>query len=289
MAMAEDQDGVVARAQLFSLGLSRGKVDRLVAKGWLIPLHYGVYAVGHRPRTTRGWYTAALLAGGVEAALGHWCAGAMHEMCRARGRIHLVVARHHTGIAGVVSHRPRVLLPGDVVEVDGLPCTSPGKTVLDVAQSASSRALERMIDQAEVMRLHLPLDELRARSHCRPGGTKLRRVIDWHVAGSTITESEAEEAFWAIVRDLPIPRPRLQARFGRERPDFVWDERRVVVEIDGRSTHDTTAQFELDRIKDAERIVAGWRPLRFTRRRVVHRPHEVARVLLATVGGQRVA
>jgi very-short-patch-repair endonuclease len=65
---------------------------------------------------------------------------------------------------------------------------------------------------------------------------------------------------------------------GRRR-DFVWPERRIVVEIDGRATHNTAMAFERDRIRDNEIGFAGWLALRFTRRRVVLRGHEVQRDL----------
>ena len=42
-----------------------------------------------------------------------------------------------------------------------------------------------------------------------------------------------------------------------------------MVEIDGRSYHDTTAAFERDRLRGNEVGLAGWLALRFTRRRVV--------------------
>jgi hypothetical protein len=48
--LATDQDGVVARAQLAALGLSRGATEHRLRTGRLIPLYRGVYAVGHTAR-----------------------------------------------------------------------------------------------------------------------------------------------------------------------------------------------------------------------------------------------
>ena len=52
-----------------------------------------------------------------------------------------------------------------------------------------------------------------------------------------------------------------------------------MVEIDGRSYHDTTAAFERDRLRGNEVGLAGWLALRFTRRRVVLRGRDVQRDL----------
>jgi very-short-patch-repair endonuclease len=103
----------------------------------------------------------------------------------------------------------------------------------------------------------------------------LRAVLEWHQAGSTITESEAEEAFLAVVRTAGLPNPVPQCPVEGKRRDFVWPQARVVVEIDSRTYHDATNAFERDRLRGNEVTLAGWTHLRFTRRRVVHRGKEV--------------
>jgi very-short-patch-repair endonuclease len=128
--------------------------------------------------------------------------------------------------------------------------------------------LERAIDQAEFRRLHLPLGDVHDRARRRPGRRLLRAVIADHVAGSTITESEAEELFLAIVRRAGLPLPELQVSLWGRRRDFVFREARVVVEVDGRQAHDRDGAFERDALRDAEVVVNGHRPLRFTRRAV---------------------
>jgi very-short-patch-repair endonuclease len=113
-----------------------------------------------------------------------------------------------------------------------------------------------------------------------------RAVITSHVAGSTITESEAEELFLAIVHREGLTTPEFQARLWGRRRDFLFRDARVVVEIDGRQAHDRTNAFERDALRDAEVVVNGYRPLRFTRRAVKFDPGYVAttlRVVLESV------
>jgi very-short-patch-repair endonuclease len=201
-------------------------------------------------------------------------------MTKAPGRVHVIAPRSADGISGIVVHRPRALADGDIVVNQGLRVTSPPRTLLDLAaEGASRRQLERALDQAEIHHLHLPIDELLPRCKRRRGAPLLRTVLDWHVAGSTITESEAEEAFLAIVRRTGLPDPLPQRHVEGRRRDFVWPAQRIVVEIDGRATHDTTVAFEQDRVRDNELGLAGWLTLRFTRRRVVRRGIDVQRDL----------
>ena len=253
--------------------------------GWLVRVFHGVYGIGHPPRTRRGWYLAALLAGGERSVLSHRTAAAVHRVAEGSGQLHLSMPRSAKGIEGIRIHRPRTLKPTDVVVVEGLRVTSPARTLIDLADFGKRRLLERAIDQAEYHHLHLPLGEVHDRLHRRPRSRLLRSVITEHVAGSTITESEAEELFLAIVRRAQLPRPEPQVRLWGRRRDFFFRESRVVVEIDGRDAHHRDGAFERDALRDAEVVINGHRPLRFTRRAVKFDAGYVELALQAVLGG----
>lgn len=285
LRLAGTQEGAISRGQIRALGGDDDWIDRRRAMGWLVPVFRGVYAIGHPPRTRRGWYFAALLAGGERSALSHRTAAAVHGMVEWSGRLHLSVPRSAKGIEGIRIHRPRTLRPDDIVVVGGLRVTSPARTLIDLADFGKRRLLERAIDQAEFHRLHLPLGDVHDRLHRRPRSRLLRAVIAEHVAGSTITESEAEELFLAIVRRAQLPLPEHQAQmWGRDR-DFLFREARVVVEIDGRQAHDRDGAFERDALRDVEVVINGYRPLRFTRRAVKFDPGYVELALRTVLGG----
>ena len=68
--LARRQHGVVSGAQLRALGIGAGALRRGREAGRLLPVHRGVYAVGHDRLTARGRSWAAVLAcGGPEAAV----------------------------------------------------------------------------------------------------------------------------------------------------------------------------------------------------------------------------
>src|SRR3954447_15381907 len=179
VALAEHQSGVVSRAQLRRLGLSERALSRRIQAGWRIPILNGVYAVGHRPRTLRGWHCAALLAAGERSALGNRSAGAHWGMTKAPGRPHVIAPRSADGIKGIVVHRPRAPAEDDIVEDQGLRVASPARVMLDIAGRASRRQLERALDQAEISRLHLPIEPLLKRCRRRRGAPLLRAVLEW--------------------------------------------------------------------------------------------------------------
>jgi very-short-patch-repair endonuclease len=69
--------------------------------------------------------------------------------------------------------------------------------------------------------------------------------------------------------------------------DFLWQDKRLVLEADSRTVHATTKAFEADRRRDQRLAIAGYRVIRTTHRQVVHRPAELARTLarLLTTSG----
>lgn len=88
-----------------------------------------------------------------------------------------------------------------------------------------------------------------------------------------------ERRFLALCSDHGFDSPAVNNNVGEFEVDFLWEARRLIVECDGRDTHGTSAAFERDRARDAWLTAGGYRVVRFTWRRVVHRPEEVARLL----------
>lgn len=70
----------MTRAQLLALGCSSRWIDSQIRQGLLIPVHAGVYAVGHVPRHAHCRTMAAVLACGEGAAASHWSAAALWEV-----------------------------------------------------------------------------------------------------------------------------------------------------------------------------------------------------------------
>jgi Transcriptional regulator, AbiEi antitoxin len=63
-SLAGRQRGYVTRAQLLELGFGAGAIKYRVAKGALITVYAGVYAVGHAPVSGADRAAAAVLACG---------------------------------------------------------------------------------------------------------------------------------------------------------------------------------------------------------------------------------
>jgi very-short-patch-repair endonuclease len=288
--LAARQHGVVSAAQLKALGFDRRAVHRRATAGRLHRLHRGVYAVGHQLIGWRGHWLAAVLACGEGAVLSHRAAAAVWELRPSRSPVVDVTVPSYNGRSkqrGIRLHYA-LLVPSDVTRRDGIPVTTPVRTVIDLAGVLARRPLERMLDEAERLRLctaSLLMEALEAHP-TRRGSRMLRQVLSDHQIGTTLTRSELEEVFLKLCRTHSLPSPEVNVRTGRYLVDFLWRDDRVIVETDGLKTHRTRAAFERDRARDARLTVMGYRVVRFTYRQVVREPAAVAAVLSSLVASR---
>jgi very-short-patch-repair endonuclease len=268
--LAERQHGVISAAQLYALGFGKDRVARRASAGWLFPVHRGVYAVGHRRLTTKGRWTAAVLACGVGAVLSHRSAAALLSIQpEASGGAVDVTLRTRAGRRrrqGIRIHRPRRLPEDELCTCSAIASTGPARTILDLASVTGRRAVERAVDEADRLRLVTPDDliELLRRHPGHPGAGKLRRTVWSHRIGSTATRSELEERFLAVCRRHHLPQPDVNVPLLDYVVDFLWPNANLVVEVDGRAAHGTRRAFQADRDRDGRLAVAGYRVVRFT-------------------------
>ena len=264
--LAERQHGVVGSFQLLDLGIERSAIKRRIAAGRLHRIHAGVFAVGHRKLTREGRFLAAVLAGGGDARLGFASAGALWGFARDSGDVH-VIARNRRNRRGIVFHECDVLV-GETATKNGIPATTPARTLLDCATSMNAAQMEHAVREA--LYLHrTTLAGLRrvVESHRGHRGARaLRQAIQATQDAPGRSKSGFERRFraWVRANGLPVPETNVLLRIGDEHfeVDCYWRDHGVVVELDHRSTHARRQDFERDRRRDRKLHVAGLRPLR---------------------------
>ena len=269
--LAGRQHGVVGRAQLTALGLTRTEIGGRVRRGRLHRVHKGVYAVGHLALSRNGRFMAAVLACGEGAALSHFSAAVLWGILDdLDGPIHVTVEGNRV-CRGVVVHRSP--LDGERLRRDGIVVTTVGRTLVDLADVVKRRrTLERAFDEAE----YLGLDwHGAAPIHGRRGTGLLTSVLAVHEPGTTRTLSELEERFLAFCEKHGFPRPEVNVSIEGYLCDFAWREQRVIVETDGRRAHGTRGARERDPVRDADLQIAGWRVMRISSMRLFEEPEAV--------------
>jgi very-short-patch-repair endonuclease len=276
---------VVHKARHTALRLNRGSIAHRIRVGRLHRVHPGVYAVGHPIISLKGRFMAATFATGPGAVISHRSAAILHGLLgSAAARIDVTSRCRRSPGRSIRAHQTRTLAPQDVTAVDGIPVTSIARTLLDLTDVVPARHVERALDQAELLRGFdlVALEDVLARGNGRRT-KKLRAALAQHRRGPTLTRSELEEAFLALVDRAGLPRPRMNERVCGYTVDAYWPRLGLVVEIDSFKYHRTRSRFEADRRRDVALQTAGLRTARFTDLRIEYEPDAVARDLRALV------
>jgi hypothetical protein len=233
---------------------------------------------------------AAVLALGDGAVLSHGDAASAWDIRRkVAGPIHVTVPGR-TGRkrrSGIRVHRPESLPADEVTELDGLPITTPARTLLDLAASGlRGRPLEAALDRAELLGLldFADLRRLLERYPGRPGTPSLTAVLSRYDAGEVDTRSVLEELVLELCDAHGLPRPHVNSVIEGKVRDFHWPRSRLVVEADSYTWHRSPSALNEDRERDVTLALAGYRCLRFTWEQVTQRREYVAGAILRGLG-----
>ncbi len=159
---------------------------------------------------------------------------------------------------GIVIHRSSTLTLSDCTRRDGIEVTTPARTLSDIRSVLTAPQLAAALREAEFLGLSIG--------------------AGFETDG---TRTELEERMLAICRRHRLPQPEVNVMVDRYEVDFLWRERRLVVEVDGWVSHRTRSAFEEDRARDASLKSLGYDVLRFTWRQVTRDAHEVAKTIRA--------
>jgi very-short-patch-repair endonuclease len=184
-------------------------------------------------------------------------------------------------IDGIRAHRCRVPGPNEATRYEGIPCTTPSRTLVDLAGSVGQKSLRRAVEQAAVLRI-FDIDAIDAamdQGKGRRGMPQLRAIVEpWRAEDSIVprVRSVLEAVLLSLIVTHGLPRPLCNHKLrvgGREiEVDFLWPEQRLVVESDGYATHGTKAAFERDPRRDQDLLLSGYRVARFTWDQVEREP-----------------
>jgi very-short-patch-repair endonuclease len=288
--LAGRQYGVVGRWQLVELGFGEEAIRLRLAAGRLHPLHRDAYAVGHPIIPKRGKWLAAVLAMGPGAFLSHRSAAALWGLAGDRPKVDVNAPRGRQVSpgrrSGIKVHRCK-FEPGEVTMRDGIPVSTVARTLFDLAERSRPYELKNAWDEASRLKV-LRVPEVaavyergrgrrRARARIRPFlQAEQRQVED--------SASPLEDRFAEFIVAQHLPPPQTNVLVGKDEVDALWPNARLIVELDSWEFHAHRAAFEEDRDRDTDHLLAGYRTIRVTHRRLSEEPERLAaqiRALLA--------
>ena len=267
MALAAGQHGIVTTAQLAAVGLGPRAIAHRVAHGRLVRVYRGVFQVGPLAAQHGHEMAAVLATGGV---LSHHSAAKLWDILPHHdGDVHItVIGEAPRPRPGLRVHRSHSF---NAAVKQGLPLTSPARTLIDLAPHLHQHELDRAAEQVQVLRL-ASRDEIVAQLGKQRGVRALQAALFDEPA---LTRSEAERRLLHLVRAARLPRPETNAMVGGYEVDMLWRRQRLIVEVDGYAFHSGRAAFERDRRRDAALQAEGYRVVRFTWRQITLEPHAV--------------
>jgi predicted transcriptional regulator of viral defense system len=298
--------GIVTTAGLLAGGMSERQIRTLASRGDLVPVARGVYAAGARAGKLLGHdkgdrvlrTMAALAVIGSGAVISHQSA-AQHYGIDLLGKpvpdVTLTCRpergwKDRNGI-----HLYAVQLPANHVTIhNGLPTTTPARTVVDLARLLEVRAGVVAADSALRHRLTTK-PELRSVLACCRRWRGVRRAAAVVEFADERAESALESIGRVVLRDCGLPVPELQVWLGgTEEPvarvDFYWRKYRTVAEADGAIKYSDPARAKLQLRRDALLRAEGFEIVHFDWYEITKTPQQVAAAIrVAFERGERTA
>jgi Transcriptional regulator, AbiEi antitoxin/Protein of unknown function (DUF559) len=270
--LAARQHGILGRRQLLARGFSEATVKRWLRSGRLHRLHREAFAYGHNRVYRRGHLMAAVLACSDGAVLSHGCAAELWELVRQRrGPIDVNAPagrQYQPGRPRIRLHRCK-LRPEEATVHKGIPVTTVARTLFDFAEVAPYDVVKRATEAADRRNL-LRLGELESVCERGRGRRALRpaRRLLTELGAPAEGRSPLEIRFAEFLREHGIPLPAQNVLVLGHEVDALWATAKLVVELDSWEHHGHRAAFERDRARDPKLLIAGYRTIRVTHRRL---------------------
>jgi very-short-patch-repair endonuclease len=211
----------------------------------------------------------------------HRTAAWLHGLRRSQpGTIHLTAPTRQRVKRDFVVHYAR-LEPDDRTVVDGIPVTSPARTVLDLAPAESRRDLDRLLRRADELQLldRRQFEALGLRAGGHPGRVKFANALRAFKPETATLRSDLERRFRRLVLAAGLPTPQTNVVVSGYELDAYWEAEAFAVELDVYATHGSPLSFETDREREDDLLLVGIEMIRVTGVRLDREPREtVARV-----------
>jgi very-short-patch-repair endonuclease len=295
--VAARQEGIVTTQQLRAAGLSDEAISRWVATGRLHPLFRTIFALGHRRVGPRARLRGVVLACGPGAVISHRSAAWLLGIGKNDPVTIDVICPTQSGrkISGIRAHLVPYPARSERGHVAGIPCTSPARTIVDLAGTYGDPELRETVERAATERkLDLAaIDAILTAGPRRRGAPCLRGVLDdWRPIAETAKYATVRSLFEAkllplvVAAGLPLPRVNARVRTAERvlEVDLLWEPERFVAEADSRRHHGIEVAFERDRRRDRELMAVNYGVLRVTWRELEYEAEAVFAVVRSELG-----
>ncbi|MDQ6947238.1 MAG: type IV toxin-antitoxin system AbiEi family antitoxin domain-containing protein, partial [Actinomycetota bacterium] len=268
------QHSLITTAQLRESGLTQRQITRRHQQGAMERIRHSVYRLAGGPVTWIQAIHAAALAAGADAVVSHETAAACWQFRHAdryRGQLHLT-AHHQVRLPGVIGHTI-ALGPGDTTLHDGVPITTPERTIVDLAGTLALRELGQCLDDA-IRRQLVNLERLRrlVAAAAARGGRRLLRPLHRLLAerlpgyrpGSNDWERDMDRLWDKLGLEPGVRQYRVKIKGRTYFLDRALPDLKIGAEYNGHEHHHLRSDRDHDAQRAAELSADGWHIITFT-------------------------
>jgi hypothetical protein len=299
--VAATQYGTFTRTQARTEGLSDRQLRLRLEKGRIERLSLHVFRIAGCPPSWRQRLMAACLAAGDGAAASHRSAGALHRYDgHPPGIVEITVpqGRRDFRMPGVIVHSSAYWGDEDRTIVDGIPVSTPERTLCTLGAVATDAQVESALDSAErdhtVRRSDVTEVHADVRERGRTGVAAIGRILERRAELAGIPHSVLERKMLNLLEAHGLPLPACQVPIRRPDGklaiiDFFYDDLALGMEVDGNIAHATPTQRSADNARANDIELRDIRLIRFTYEQVIHEPDMVAATVRAHLKARRAA
>ncbi|MCP3912155.1 MAG: type IV toxin-antitoxin system AbiEi family antitoxin domain-containing protein [Actinomycetia bacterium] len=267
------QHGAFTRLQALEVGFSDNQIKHRLRSGLWIREHAGVYRHHLVALTWTGRLMIPCLIRQTIAS--HRSAARLHGLDGSWGEAPEVSRPNLSGSEwpGVIVHRSTQWDRIDAIEIDGIPVTGIGRTLIDLAAVVRPHQLRQAIDDA--FRKHLinraGLDDVldRHARRGRDGAGRLRDHLEKRRGDRPLPLSDWANLVADLLESGGLPRPVAEFRvtdgFGFVAYlDLAYPDQMVGIELDSKAWHFDAQAFEADPLRRNQLENLGWSIRNFT-------------------------
>ena len=252
-------------------------MQRRVASGRWERVQRNVFRITGSPPSWRQALFAACLSNAPGAFVSHLSAAPLWKLPGFPSiPVEIVVPRsrrRRRDSQGVVIRRLGPLPVSDVTVLDGIPVTTPARTLIDIGALVAHDVLEEALDDAlrrglvSFPRLRWRLSELGRQG--RQGTTAMRNLLAERDPSEAVQASVFETRLKRILDDEEFPpvipqHPVVDGRRVVAVLDFAFPSEMVAIEADGYRWHSGRARWQRDLTRRNELTALGWRIVHVT-------------------------
>jgi transcriptional regulator with AbiEi antitoxin domain of type IV toxin-antitoxin system len=246
--MAAEHHSVFTTGHARAAGITAKQREHRLKSGEWVEIYRNVYRFAGVPATWKGNLLAACWAGGFRAVASCRSAAALYGLAGGRTDVVEITcprwrrARHPR----LIVRESLALDTCDVRVVDGIPVTSPERTLLDLAGVCRPLVVSMAFDKARELGLvsyqSVERTLKRLAKQGLPGVTPLRLVLSWRDPNARAPQSEMETKMLAVIERNGLPRPVPQYEIVVNgglvaRVDAAYPEARIAIEYQSFQEH----------------------------------------------------